>query len=251
MSVCECNLVPIDINRIRNIKRENNVITFDDGINEYSFNVAKSVLYMRFNKLQVLQEIPITIRKNPTEELSVALGYATKNNSSAHSIGSDEILIETVILPLYSENRKSGKYVPPKNNLNMRFAGGRLRNKYEIGIPIPAEFRRFHPGFFRGRDIPFRLVLSDGTELTAKQCQADGKTLMSNPNSALGEWMIDRILKISPSEQITYKMLLKYGIDSIELRKIIDRKTNEIFYRLDFAPAGSYETYKKNGFKTD
>ena len=68
---------------------------------------------------------------------------------------------------------------------------------------------------------------------------------MSNPNSALGEWLIDKVLKISPDVVITYEMLLKYGVDSVELHKIRDNKTGEIYYKIDFATVGSYERYKE------
>lgn len=66
---------------------------------------------------------------------------------------------------------------------------------------------------------------------------------MSNPNSALGEWFIDKVLKISPSVVITYEMLVKYGVDSMELHKYKDTNTGEFFYTIDFALVGSYERF--------
>lgn len=244
ITVQECALVPIDTDHIRHIQRRKNSITFDDGLNEYSFSVSKSTLYKRFDDLTLLQSIPVTIIDDPYAFLADRMGYAAAVQQPAPAVRTGETLIASAVLPLYSENGAKGKYVPPKNNLNMRFAGGRARNEYEIGIPIPAEFRRRFPDFFLGRDVPFRLVLPDGAELTAKQCQADGKALMSNPNSALGEWLINKVLQIPPSVPITYEMLVKYGIDSVELQKIRVEDTGEIYYKIDFALAGSYETYK-------
>ena len=245
ITIQECPLVPIDTDHIRHIQRRKNSITFDDGLNEYSFNVSKSTLYKRFNDLQLLQSIPVTIIDDPYAFLADRMGYAAAVQQPAPAVRTGETLMASAVLPLYSENGPKGKYVPPKNNLNMRFAGGRARNEYEIGIPIPAEFRHRFPGFFPGRDIPFRLVLPDGAELTAKQCQADGKALMSNPNSALGEWLIDKVLQIPPSVPITYEMLVKYGVDSIELQKIRIETSGEIYYKIDFALVGSYERYKE------
>ena len=245
ITVQECALVPIDAEHIRHIRRRKNSITFDDGLNEYSFSVSKSTLYKRFNDLRLLQSIPVEIIEDPYAFLADRMGYVAEIQSPVPVVGTGETLMATAVLPLYSENGTKGKYVPPKNNLNMRFAGGRARNEYEIGIPIPAEFRRRFPEFFLGRDVPFRLLLPDGEELTAKQCQADGKALMSNPNSALGEWLIDKVLKIPPSVPITYEMLVKYGIDSIELQKIRVEETGEIYFKIDFALVGSYERFKE------
>ena len=245
ITIQECPLVPIDLDHIRHIVRKKNSISFDDGINEYLFSVSKSTLYKRFNDLELLESIPVTIIEDPYAFLAERMGYITEIQRPAPVVKAGETLIEVAVLPMYSENGTKGKYVPPKNNLNMRFAGGRPRNEYEIGFPIPAEFRHSHPGFFPGRDVPFRLILPDGTGLSAKQCQADGKALMSNPNSALGKWLIDKVLKIKPDVLITYEMLVKYGVDSVELHKLRDNKTGEIFYKIDFALVGSYESYKE------
>ena len=245
ITVQECPLVRIDLDHIRHIRRKKNSISFDDGINEYLFNLSKSTLYKKFSDLRLLESIPVTIIEDPYKYLAEQMGYITEIQSPAPVVSDGETLIETAVLPLYSPNSARGNYVPPKNNLNMRFAGGRPRDAYEVGFPIPAEFRRSHPDFFPGRNVSFRLVLPDGAELSAKQCQEEGKSLMSNPNSALGEWLIDKVVKISPDVVITYEMLLKYGVDSVELHKIRDNKTGEIYYKIDFAAVGSYERYKE------
>ena len=246
ITVQECPLVRIDLGHIRHISRRKNSISFDDGINEYLFNLSKSTLYKKFSDLVLLESIPVTIIEDPYKYLAERMGYISEAQSPEPVVADNETLIETAVLPLYSTNNTRGHYVPPKNNLNMRFASGRPRNEYEIGFPIPKEWWRRHQNFFPGLNHPFRLILPDGTELSAKQCQGDyGKSLMSNPNSALGEWLIDKVLKISPDVVITYELLLKYGVDSVELQKIRDKKTGEIYYKIDFALAGSYERYKE------
>lgn len=245
ITIQECALIPIDIEHIKHIKRKKNVITFDDELNEYSFSISKSTLYKRFNDLKLLKKIPVEIIEDPYTFLAERMGYITDFQHPLISVNKGETLLAVAVLPMYSENGIKGKYVPPKNGLNLRFAGGRHRNEYEVGLPIPAEFRNRFPNFFPGRDTSFRLLLPDGTELTAKQCQDGGKALMSNPNSALGQWLIDKVLKISSSIPITYEMLEKYGVDSVELRKLEDNKTREIYYKIDFSLVGSYERYKE------
>ena len=241
--VKECPLVPIDVEHIRNINRNENSIHFDDGINEYSFNSSKSTLYKRFDDLVDLEKIFVKIIEDPFEYLAEKMGYSEKIIQTQIKKFTDSIYLGYAIIPLYSEDNSKGRYVPEKNNLNMRFASGRKRNEYEIGFPIPATFRRKCPDFFPGVDYSFRLILPDGKEISAKQCQQDGKSLMSNPNSALGEWFIDKVLKISPSVTITYEMLEKYGIDSMKLCKYKNLKSGEIFYTIDFALSGSYENF--------
>jgi hypothetical protein len=39
----------VDIDNINSIEKKKNVISFNDRINEYRFNISKSTLYKRFN----------------------------------------------------------------------------------------------------------------------------------------------------------------------------------------------------------
>ena len=131
-----------------------------------------------------------------------------------------DVLVETVCLPLYSENATEGKFVPVRNSLNMWNASGRPRHEDEIGIPIPIEFRNMHPDFFPGSYVSFRLVLPNLSSLKAKQCQQGGKALMSNPNKDLGRWLLRTVLRIPKHTVVTYPMLVKIGIDSVYLEKM-------------------------------
>ena len=74
--------------------------------------------------------------------------------------------------------------------------------------------------------------------LSAKICQQGDKALMTNPNSALGHWLIDDVFKITPQTPITYDLLEKYGIDSVRITKEDDND-----YSIDFATIGSYEAF--------
>ena len=127
----------------------------------------------------------------------------------------------------------------PKSGLNLRLAGGRARNPYEVYIRVPAEFNRLYRNFFPPSDQPFDLTLPDGKVLSVKICQENDKALLSNPNEALGHWLIDDVFKISPDKPITYEMLEKFGIDSVKFTK--DKTTNK--YSIDFAKTDSYENF--------
>ena len=66
---------------------------------------------------------------------------------------------------------------------------------------------------------------------------------MSDPNSTLGEWLFDTVLKTKEGEIITYEKLQELGVDSVEIRKIDNEN-----YEIDFKPIDSYEEFKK-GFE--
>lgn len=248
IKIVECPMTLVDIPNIQHVGRRGrnrNVIYFDDGYNEYSFNISKSTLYKRFDDVEELANIDVDIIDDPFTYLAECMHIAlTPPEPEAPT---DMIYLESAVLPLYSTRRLAGKYVPEKNNLNMRFAGGRPRDIYEVGIPIPADFRNAHPNFFMGINYPFELILPNGNSLLAKQCQQDGKALMSNPNSALGHWLIDEVLEISPETRITYDLLARYGIDAVKLDKFKNTETNTFVYKINFARTGSYEYFMQTG----
>ncbi|MCD8207942.1 MAG: hypothetical protein LUD72_08410, partial [Bacteroidales bacterium] len=108
----------------------------------------------------------------------------------------------------------------------------------EIYIPYPREDQKKHEGFFPARDTPFELTLPDGTVLSAKVCQQNDKAIMSNPNSALGKWLLRDVLDLPENKLIDYEMLWVFGIDSVVFTKIADLK-----YEIDFTDIGTYERF--------
>jgi len=250
IKIAECPLIPIMKDSIRNVHRKKNVITFSDGVSRYSFNISKSTLYKDFSDVTMVKKLNVDIIVDPYSFLKDAfrglhiLGDSAPGRICEPLFSVVDGVEDTCVayLPLYSSNERKGKHVPLKNNLNIRFAAGRPRNLYEVGIPIPAKFRHKYPDFFPGRNISFNLVLPNGNILSAKQCQEEGKSLMSNPNSALGKWLIDDVLHMDPEQVITYDMLNRYGIDAIKITKV-QPDNGETYYRLDFALTGSYEKF--------
>ena len=80
--------------------------------------------------------------------------------------------------------------------------------------------------------------------MSAKVCQEGGKALMSNPNSALGEWILRKVLRKNYGELLTMDDLNKYGIDSVKI--ISTHKTNEngeAIFKIIFANS-SYENFE-------
>ena len=209
----------VDIDNIHNVRTSQSGITFDDGRNEYYFNVSKSVLQKRFYTPHNYKDIPITIIDDPLEYIFSLIPAEESGIVKPLTILPAPIKgIDYVVLPLYSSRGKH-KEVPPKSGLNQWNAGGRARDDNEVYIPIPIEIRRKYPNFFPNRETPFVLELPDSKRLHAKVCQDGGKALMSNPNSDLGEWLLRKVLKKRPGELVTMSDLLRIGIDSVMITK--------------------------------
>lgn len=159
-------------------------------------------------------------------------------------------------------NRDGTKYVPEKSGLNQWNASGRVRDPNEIYIPYLTEDRNRSIDFFPNRDEPFTLLLPDGTEMSAKVCQRAftkvspekyelltpeekeredarakvGKSIMSNPNKALGKWLLRDVFELPEKTLVTYDMLRIFGVDSVMFTKLEEKK-----YRIDFCVLGTYE----------
>lgn len=234
ISVYEETMDLISIPNIKGILLRKNTIHFTDGLNEYSFSVSKSTLLKRFNTANVSFTVPVTILDDPLSILA-RLGEGLSSFTEA-----EEVIESKIYLPLFSEV-KGEKVVSTKSGLNQWNAGGRQRNVDELYIPIPAWIHKKFPDFLPPRDTVFDLVLPDNTELKAKVCQDGGKALMSDPNSALGKWLLRDVLRVPAKEIITYHKLLEVGFDSVELLKVAEGK-----YRITFTEVGSFDEFKQS-----
>lgn len=192
-------------------------LKFHDDTHEYVFNKSKSVLMKRFIIPEETLEIPIEIIDDPYALLE-HLDFDKSESSYSYPY---------VILPLFSTRKNDvaltnneGKWVPEKSGINQWNAGGRPRDPNEIYIPIPHIIHEKYPDFFPCRDKIFTLRLPDNTSLQAKVCQEGNKALMSNPNKALGEWLLRKILKVPENELVTIHTLDKAGFDSLIIYKI-------------------------------
>lgn len=216
----------IDVTNIQTVKKSKNVIHFNDGKSEYGFHISKSTLFKRFIT-EPIYSIDVDIIQDPYKFLEELLYEKIDIDINP--------IIQSVILPLYSPNLRK---VPMKSGLNQWNANGRKRDKNEIYIPIPSVIHHKFPNFFPNRDDSFSLVLPNGSSLSVKVCQDGGKALMSNPNLALGKWLLRDVLNIKEGKIITYDILKNSGIDSVQINKYKDNT-----YEINFKQIGSYDKF--------
>lgn len=226
--VHEENMHYVDILNIRDVKKRNNTIKFNDGINDYSFSLSKSTLNKRFITEHSVHKFKVDILDHPLDDISRCLSKNT------FLYGSNSDIIDTVYLPLYGKNKK----VFPRSGLNQWNANGRIRNYNEVYIPIPVKVHQKSSSFFPKRDYPFNLKLPNGDNLKAKVCQDSSKALMSYSNKELGEWILRDVLRLEEGELLTYKKLQRLGVDSVRIDKIDNNH-----FEINFGSLDSYENY--------
>lgn len=220
----------IDILNIKNIKENKGSISFDDGLEEYSFLISKNTLTKRFETQKIICEFPIAILDNPLEILSDCL---KKSNLTSMQPKHTSFYI---YLPLFGKNH----IVYEKSGLNQWNARGRKRDPNEAYIPVPAIIYKNYPTFFPDRNTPFNLRLPSGQIMKSKICQDSGKALMSYSNKELGKWLLRDVLRLKEGELLTYEKLQIIGIDSVRIDKIDD-----LIYDINFVSSGSYDKFTK------
>jgi len=233
IKICEQPMDIIDIENIVDIevKSKGRIIYFNDGINEYSFNLNKNTLFKRFDTSKSIFSVKVKILKEPFVLLSRFLNYGIDNGKESQAES-----YPSIILPLFSNI--GGRNVPKRSGLNQWNASGRPRDNDEIYIPIPAWIHKVFPEFLPERYESFVLRLPNGNQISAKVCQDGKKALMSNPNLELGKWLLREVMNLKERELLTYNKLQILGIDSVEVYKI-DSST----YKIDFRPIGSYDKF--------
>jgi hypothetical protein len=228
----EMSLIEKDKIRITEVKDSG--IKFTDGKNEYTFSRSKSTLYKRFNTPAYEVEVDVNILEDPFEVLE-KLFKIGKNKFTFSEIREEK---EHVYLPLYS-TIGGEMTVAEKSGLNAWNAGGRPRNIGEVYIQIPIFIHQKFPNFFPSQDKDFDLVLPNGETIKASVCQENGKALMSNPNKALGKWILRDVLNLKDGELLTYDKLREIGLDSVVVYKESENK-----YSINFTKIKSYENFR-------
>jgi hypothetical protein len=61
---------------------------------------------------------------------------------------------------------------------------------------------------------------------------------MSNPNLALGKWLLRTVMNLKEGELLTYSRLEELGLDSV-----VVYKENEQLYSINFTEIGSYDNF--------
>lgn len=262
MQILEHTFDYIDIDNIKLITGRGNVNNtyFIDGKHIYHFSTSKNTLYMIFEDMELLDTFEVEIMADPYSFLMNSSAIKTTVISQQEEMDYSNKLC----LRLYSTNSDGTNFVGEKSGLNQWNAGGRERNDDELYIPYLREDREHSPDFFPPRDTAFNLILPDGTNISAKVCQAafkkmpdeeyerlstedkliedkrrnTGKAIMSNPNNVLGNWILRKVFELPPKTIVTYEMLEIFGIDSVVFTKIDNSN-----YSVDFAPLGTYEQF--------
>ncbi len=108
-------------------------------------------------------------------------------------------------------------------------------------MPIPAEIHKKYPNFFKGRDEKFNLQIPTGEIFRAKVCQDNSKALMTDPNKALSDWLLRKILQLKAGELATIDKLDKLGFDSV-----IITKTDKENYKIDIMKTDAYTQFMSN-----
>ncbi len=224
----------IDIANIHSVKDNKASLQFEYGDNLYSFNYSKSTLFRKFIIPQNAFRLPIDIIDDPYS-LLLELFEENKNLKTA----TDKLVKgeNYVILPLYGIQKKE-KFIFERSGLNQWNANGRKRDFGEVYIPIPAELHRKYPNFFPKRDQDFNLQIPSGEIFSAKLCQENSKALMTNPNKALSDWLLRRVLQLNEGELATMEKLDKLGFDSVIITK------NEIGdFKIDIMKTNTYTEF--------
>ncbi|MHA8109941.1 NgoFVII family restriction endonuclease [Lactobacillaceae bacterium Melli_B4] len=248
----------IDVNTLEPLELTNTSFTFKDRYKQYKYTFGDSQIWMRFGDDQtILDEERVDILDDPFDFLKNAFkndkGIITLNRKS--NVHSDE-----TYLPLYSYRSKK---VSEKSGINA--FNGASKNKDsesarpegEAYIPIPKDYWKKNPNWFN-KQIDFRnqkkykqeyktgaytfnLHLPNGKVYGARITQDGFKSLQTDPQSALGKWLLYDVLRLQVGQIVTMDTLKKAGYDSVRLWHEYPNDYKEVW--IDFAPFGSFERY--------
>jgi len=226
----------IDIANIHSIKDNKASLQFEDGNNLYSFNYSKSTLFRKFIIPQNVFHLPIEIIEDPYTLLLELFENKDLKPATDKLIKGQNF----VILPLYGIQKKE-KHIFERSGLNQWNANGRKRNFGEIYIPIPSELHKKYPNFFPSRDEEFNLQIPTEEIFSAKICQENSKALMTNPNKALSDWLLRKVLQLKEGELATIEKLDQLGFDSV-----IITKTDSKNFKIDIVKTNTYSEFKSD-----
>lgn len=223
LSIHECPMDYIDIERLKLLKSKPSGLHFTDKLNDYRFNTSKSTLLEKFDIDHPMYAFGVTFLEDPVDAL---LGLLDGTETETQSVK------ETIVLPLYTIEHGE-KVVPEKSGLNQWNAGGRTRDYDEVYFAYNKKEREqnenFFPEYLPGSKVYFNVRLPNGEIVQAKRSQGTGKAIMSNPNKAFGKWILRDVLKLKEGELTTYDMLEEIGVNAVVFTKEDDGS-----YSVDF-----------------
>ncbi len=179
--------------------------------------------------------------------------FETKNRKYRYDAFRGTLYVndDSIFVPLYSYKtgqigEKSGINAwngAPKSSLNK--SG---RPAYEVYLPVPKELHKKVNGWFGkdtingdGSSIKFMLHFPDGEVIPGRLAQQGYKSLQTNPQAALGKWLIDNVLKVTKGTLITKTLLDERGVDCVHLWHEDHNDLENIW--IDFAATGTFERF--------
>jgi len=223
-------------------------VYFKDDLHGYVFNIAKNVLYRRFDPIKgfISDSVKLEQKYDFVSLMQEIKSFMQASAANEPGNALNDPQESFVILPLYSPSQKG---VPVASGINQWNAKGRVRKFSEAYIPVPRDIHLAKPNFFPGRDVTFKLKLPNGLIVLASICQEGDKALMSNPNTDLCRWLFSTIDgSFADAERrmgtvnrpYTYSDLLAIGKDSVKVRRVIGQQWD---YEMESSPIGSYEAF--------
>lgn len=246
MNIIETPYELIDIDSLELIS-DGKTYTFRDKLHNYKFYTSKSVLLEEFDASEgeIIEQIPIQQFEDPFELIRMI--DIPKENT--------EVIYEEIILPLYQDT-KPDPFVSSCSGINIRHSKPKNKNsntprpEYEIEVRVSTWIHHIYPKFFginafddneiKDKNInDFDLILPDGRVLRGRIKQAKGKSLQTDPQGALGEWILKDVLGLKNREVVTMDYMNELGIDSLRVIKLNDKQ-----FRITVAETGAYEKFK-------
>ena len=228
--IFEQSMNKIDVKNTKVIKiKDKNIIKYEDGEHNYSYNISDSQLSLRFDLTCPVDSFIHTQNK-------ADLDYYINNIVNKPKAKQP---VDSVVLKLYSSRLNE---VAEKRGLNQSFADGRARHHDEVYIPIPKAVHNAKPDFFPPRHKTFILKTNDNQKFPAKVCQDNNKSLMSNPNKSLGKWILREQLKLPKGKKVTLRHLRQMKIDSVLIEKL-DISNYKISSQFNFYKSKSMKKY--------
>jgi len=244
MYINEATYDYIDIENIEVTKETKTTYHFTDQQNNYRYYNSKSVLLEEFDasKDKRLVSIPIEQYEDPFLLLESLDG--TKQSKETKDS-------PYIYLPMYADRSMK---VHEKSAFNAWNAAPKSKKSkgprpaFEAYIPIPIWVHRAIPNFFGFNPLnpkelsaaeSFHLHLPSGEIIPARITQQNGKSLQTNPQSILGEWILHDVFGLNAYEQLTNEHLKALGVDSFRIEKIDDEN-----FKIDLGPRFAFEQWK-------
>lgn len=272
LSLQETSYPLINMNTLKPGKLTDKSFSFSDNEKDYRYTFGDSQIFMRFDKsnsnTHLLKKIKIDIIADPFKFLSDSF----KRDKSGIYLPEDNIKTKYLYLPLYSYANRD---VPKSSGLNAwngspKTSGStKPRPKGEAYIPIPKELWNKCPNWvdknidmrdYKGykqktgkSSYPINLHMPDGQIFEAIFSQSNFKSLQTNPQSILGNWILNVLGITNPQREVynkdasnivTYELLKKKGFDSVKLWHKDPTNLHEVW--IDFAELGSFNEFMED-----